>query len=123
MRKTSATREMLRSHPSIPRWLHFVMSADRAGSAAYVGAGFFFAPVLAVVSPWPMLTTVLWIVIALAGLWLGLLGIAMATGLAIVLRSNTEIPEDYWRSIIDYPSAGAAPGIARRRRDSQPASV
>ena len=36
---------------------------------------------------------------------LGLLGIAMATGLAMVLRSNTEIPEEYWRSIIDYPTA------------------
>ena len=45
----------------------------------------------------------LWVVIAVAGLWLGLLGIAMATGLAIVLRSGSEIPEDYWRSIIDYP--------------------
>jgi hypothetical protein len=41
--------------------------------------------------------------IALAGLWLGLLGVAMATGLAVVLRSNTEIPEDYWRSILEYP--------------------
>lgn len=90
------------SAQSIPRWLRFVLAADRAGSAAYVGAGFFFAPVLAVASPWPLLTTVLWIAIAFAGLWLGLLGIAMATGLAIVLRSNTEIPEDYWRSIIDY---------------------
>ncbi|PRC49906.1 hypothetical protein C6A85_72315, partial [Mycobacterium sp. ITM-2017-0098] len=39
---------------------------------------------------------------------------AMATGLAMVLRSNTDISEDYWRSIIDYPhvtpaaTAGAA---------------
>ena len=97
------------SDQPIPRWLHFVMAADRAGSAAYVGTGFFFAPVLAVVSPWPALTTVLWIAIALAGLWLGLLGIAMATGLAIVLRSNTEIPEDYWRSIIDYPTGRGNP--------------
>ncbi|MGV0812946.1 hypothetical protein ABQF34_13385 [Mycolicibacterium boenickei] len=115
---------MRETTPSIPRWLHFVMAADRAGSAAYVGAGFFFAPVLAVVSPWPALTTVLWIAIALAGLWLGLLGIAMATGLAMVLRSNTEIPEDYWRSIIDYPSTSAAQGISRQhRRGSRPASV
>jgi hypothetical protein len=30
--------------------------------------------------------------------------IAMATGLALVLRSNTEIPEDYWRTIVDYPA-------------------
>ena len=44
-------------------------------------------------------------VIATTGLWLGLLGLAMAAGLAIVLRSGQEIPEDYWRSIIDYPTA------------------
>ena len=91
--------------PPIPPWLRFVLASDRAGSAAYVGAGFFFAPALAVVSPWPELTTALWVAIGLAGLWLGLLGIAMAIGLAIVLRSGAEIPEDYWRSIIDYPSA------------------
>ncbi|MCV7290346.1 MULTISPECIES: hypothetical protein [Mycolicibacterium] len=108
----------------IPRWLRFVMAADRSGSAWYVGTGFFFAPVLAVVSPWPTLTTVLWIVIALAGLWLGLLGIAMATGLAMVLRSNTEIPEDYWRSIIDYPSTSVRQDISRRPRPgSRPANV
>ena len=88
----------------IPRWLRFVLTSDRAGSSWYVGTGFFFAPVLAVLSPWPTVTTVLWAAIAVAGLWLGLLGIAMATGLAIVLRSGQEIPEDYWRSIIDYPS-------------------
>lgn len=92
--------------PAIPRWLRFVLTADRAGSAWYIGAGFFFAPALLLVSPWPALTTLLWAVIALAGLWLGLLGLAMATGLAIVLRSNTEIPEEYWRSIIDLPPAG-----------------
>ena len=45
--------------------------------------------------------------IGVSGLWLGLLGIAMATGLAMVLRSNAEIPEDYWRSIIDYPATSA----------------
>jgi hypothetical protein len=89
--------------PEIPPWLRFVMVSDRAGSAAYIGAGFFFAPVLAAVSPWPTLTAVCWVIIALAGLWLGLLGIAMAAGLAIVLRAGVEIPEDYWRSIIDYP--------------------
>lgn len=89
--------------PPIPRWLRFVLKSDRAGSSWYIGLGFFFAPVLAVVSPWPTVTTVLWIAIGLFGLWLGLLGLAMATGLAIVLRSNAEIPEDYWRSIIDYP--------------------
>ncbi|BDY32076.1 hypothetical protein [Mycolicibacterium mageritense] len=99
-------RDKLRSDSTIPAWLRFVLIADRSGSAAYIGAGFFFAPVLIVVSPWPALTAVLWGVIAVAGLWLGLLGIAMATGLAMVLRSNTEIPEDYWHSIIDYPVAG-----------------
>lgn len=93
--------------PHIPRWLRFVLKSDRAGSAWYVGGGFFFAPALAAVSPWPTLTAVLWVVIALAGLWLGLLGLAMATGLAIVLRSGAEIPERYWRSIIDYPTAPA----------------
>ena len=115
--------DVTNSDARIPRWLRFVIAADRAGSAAYIGAGFFFAPVLAVVSPWPVVTTVLWIVIAVFGLWLGLLGIAMATGLAIVLRSDTEIPEDYWRSIIDYPAAGGPQGISPPRRDSRPASV
>ena len=88
----------------IPRWLRFVLKSDRAGSSWYIGTGFFFAPVLAVFSPWPTVTAILWAVIGIAGLWLGLLGIAMATGLAVVLRSGEEIPEDYWRSIIDYPT-------------------
>ncbi|KQY09125.1 hypothetical protein ASD37_01185 [Mycobacterium sp. Root135] len=88
--------------PPIPSWLRFVLNSDRAGSAWYIGLGFFFAPALTLVSPWPALTTALWVVIALAGLWLGLLGLAMATGLAIVLRSGAEIPEDYWRSIFDW---------------------
>jgi hypothetical protein len=91
------------TQPAIPRWLRFVLKSDRAGSSWYIGTGFFFAPVLAALSPWPTVTAVLWAAIAVAGLWLGLLGIAMATGLAIVLRSGQEIPEDYWRSIIDYP--------------------
>jgi hypothetical protein len=101
---TMTSRQQALSDQEIPRWLRLVMKSDRAGSAWYVGMGFFFAPALAIVSPWQALTNAMWIVIALAGLWLGLLGIAMATGLAIVLRSNREIPEDYWRSIIDYPS-------------------
>ena len=91
-----------RTKPPIPRWLRFVLKSDRAGSSAYIGAGFFFAPVLAVLSPWPAVTAALWVLIALFGLWLGLLGIAMATGLAMVLRAGAEIPEDYWRSIFDY---------------------
>ncbi|MBO0676074.1 hypothetical protein JRC04_01210 [Mycolicibacterium sp. S2-37] len=115
--------EMSTDRPPVPRWLRFVMASDRTGSAWYVGAGFFFAPVLAVASPWPMVTAVLWVVIALAGLWLGLLGIAMATGLAIVLRSGAEIPEDYWRSIIDYPATPVAPQCVSRRPCSRPASV
>jgi hypothetical protein len=86
----------------IPRWLRFVLRSDRAGSAWYIGAGFFFAPALAVLSPWPVVTTVLWAVIGVAGLWLGLLGVAMAVGLARILRSGAEIPEDYWRSLVNY---------------------
>ena len=121
------SREQEPSDQGIPRWLRFVLKSDRAGSAWYVGLGFFFAPALAVVSPWQALTNAMWIVIALAGLWLGLLGIAMATGLAIVLRSNQEIPEDYWRSIIDYPSAPkpSAPRAVCRPagRHSRPASA
>ena len=88
----------------IPRWLELVMKADRAGSSWYVGTGFLFAPVLALVAPWHAVTVAIWVAVALAGLWLGVLGIAMATGLALVLRSNTEIPEDYWRTIVDYPA-------------------
>jgi hypothetical protein len=86
----------------VPRWLRFVLASDRTGSAWYVGAGFFFAPVLAVLSPWPAVTAVLWGLIAVAGLWLGLLGIAMAVGLARILRSGAEIPEDYWRTLVNY---------------------
>jgi hypothetical protein len=109
----------------IPRWLRVVLICDRAGSSWYIGTGFFFAPVLAVLSPWPVVTTVLWVLIAVAGLWLGLLGVAMATGLAMVLRSNTEIPEDYWRSLLDYPGS---PSVSARRgsptdRCSRPASA
>ncbi|OBG35354.1 hypothetical protein [Mycobacterium sp. E3198] len=95
----SATRP---AEAPVPRWLRFVLASDRAGSAWYIGAGFFFAPVLAVLSPWPALTAVLWAVIGLAGLWLGLLGVAMALGLARVLRSGAEIPEAYWRTLVNY---------------------
>lgn len=116
-------------HPpaaAIPRWLRVVLRCDRAGSSWYIGLGFFFAPALIVVSPWPALTAALWVGIALAGLWLGVLGVAMATGLAIVLRAGEEIPEDYWRSILDYPGVttgapGAQPGSPARC--SRPASV
>lgn len=114
-------REPRERRPQPPRWLTFVLKSDRAGSAWYVGCGFFFAPALAAVSPWPALTTVIWVFIALAGLWLGLLGLAMATGLALVMRSGAELPESYWRSIVDYPPAGAVSGT--RRRCSPPASA
>ena len=100
----------------VPRWLRFVLISDRAGSSWYVGTGFFFAPVLAVVSPWPTLTAILWMLIGLAGLWLGLLGIAMATGLAMVLRTGAEIPEDYWWSILDDPSS---PRLGTDRENSR----
>jgi hypothetical protein len=86
----------------IPRWLRFVLASDRAGSAWYIGAGFFFAPVLALLSPWPAVTAVLWGIIGLTGLWLGLLGVAMAVGLARILRSGAEIPEEYWRTLVNY---------------------
>jgi hypothetical protein len=86
---------------TVPKWLEFVLRSDRAGSSWYVGLGFFFAPVLALVSPWPEVRTVLWGLIALAGLWLGLLGIAMASGLAMMMREGREIPEHYWRSMLD----------------------
>jgi hypothetical protein len=91
------------SRQAPPMWLRAVMAADRTGSAWYVGAGFFFAPALLAVSPWPALTAALWVVIALVGLWLGLLGVAMATGLALVLRSGQELSDDYWQSLLDYP--------------------
>lgn len=94
--------------PPVPRWLGFVLRSDRAGSSWFVGAGFFLAPVLAWVAPWPELTVAIWVAVGLAGLWLGLLGIAMATGLAMVLRSNHEIPEDYWRTIVDYPESSVS---------------
>jgi hypothetical protein len=87
---------------TVPRWLRMVLASDRAGSAWYIGTGFFFAPALAALSPWPAVTGVLWAVIGLAGLWLGLLGIAMAVGLARILRSGAEIPEDYWRTLVHY---------------------
>jgi hypothetical protein len=111
----------------IPRWLRVVLICDRAGSSWYVGTGFFFAPVLALLSPWPVVTTVLWVLIAVAGLWLGLLGVAMATGLALVLRSNTEIPEDYWRSLLDYPGPPSSKATVRQGsptdRCSRPANA
>lgn len=93
--------------PEVSPWLRFVLVCDRAGSAWYIGLGFFFAPVLALASPWPALTAVLWVAIGLAAVWLALLGVAMAIGLALALRSNTDIGEEFWRSIVAYRPAGA----------------
>jgi hypothetical protein len=110
--RTRGAKQQLRTRGAgeapgpVPGWLRFVLISDRAGSAWYVGTGFFFAPLLAVLSPWPAVTTVLWVLIALAGLWLGLLGVAMAAGLTMILRSDAEIPEDYWWSLLGgKPSA------------------
>lgn len=91
------------SEQSVPRWLRFVLACDRAGSAWFIGAGFLLAPLLVMVSPGPTVTAALWVLIGLAGGWLALLGIAMATGLAMMLRSDTAPPEEFWRSIVDYP--------------------
>lgn len=89
--------------PPVPPWLLTVMRCDKAGSAWYIGAGFFFAPALVVLDPWPLARTVAWIVIAVTGLWLGILGIAMAIGLAIVLRRGQQLPNSFWRVIVNDP--------------------
>ncbi len=62
------------------------------------------APALAILAPWPDIRTLL---------WLGLLGIAMATGLAVILRAGGEIPEGYWRTMLDYrtPAATRSGGL------------
>ncbi|GAA1482372.1 hypothetical protein GCM10009624_28120 [Gordonia sinesedis] len=102
-RRTMSTRADQAELPdAVPHWLHRVLIADRDGSALYVGCGFFFAPILALVSPWPTVTAIAWAIVSLAGLWLGLLGIAMATGFAIVLRSGQQIPDAYWRRMLEY---------------------
>ncbi len=85
---------------TVPRWLTVVMRCDRAGSAWFVGAGFFFAPLLLILGPWPAAVVVAWVLISAAGLWLGVLGIGMAVGLAMVLRSGDEIPETYWWALL-----------------------
>ncbi|EKF21353.1 hypothetical protein C731_4652 [Mycolicibacterium hassiacum DSM 44199] len=101
--------------PRFPRWLRFVLSADRAGSAWFIGAGFFLAPATTVLSPWPAATAAVWILVALAALWLALLGVAMAVGLAIVLCRGVELPEDFWAGLLarhhrpPTPAVTAAP--------------
>src|ERR1700733_14682760 len=90
------------AEPPIPRWLRVVMASDRAGSAWYIGLGFFFAPVLAGLWAWAAVPAGRGGIIGPAGVWPGLLGIAMAVGLARVLRSGAEIPERYWRTLVNY---------------------
>jgi hypothetical protein len=108
---------------TVPRWLWLVMKSDCVGSAAYVATGFCFAPVLVAVSPWPQVTQVLSAVIAVCGLLLGLLGIGMATGLAVVLRAGGELPDHYWQSILKYPASSPAATSPPQPRCSRPASA
>ena len=129
-RSDPKTGSPARAGVGVPRWLRFVLVCDRAGSSWYIGLGFFFAPALALVSPWPALTAALWALIALAAVWLALLGVAMAVGLAAALRSNTTIDEEFWRSIVDYPAAETPTGRdvsalpdSRPYRCSRPASA
>ncbi|WP_283612492.1 hypothetical protein [Mycolicibacterium poriferae] len=98
---------------AVSPWLRFVLICDRAGSAWYIGLGFFFAPLLTLASPWPALITALWVAIGLAAVWLALLGVATAAGLALAMRSNIDVGEDFWRSIVAYPPAEA---VNRTRR-------
>lgn len=92
---------------SLPRWLRPVMVADRTLSAWFVGCGFGFAPLLLALTHAPWATALAVTVIAVAGLWLGLLGIGMAWGLAHVLRAGDELPHEYWASIIEMPTPSA----------------
>ncbi len=79
------------AHSPIPRWLRFVLASDRAGSAWYVGLGFFICSRAGVaVAMANVITAMLWAVITFAGLWLGLLGIAMAVGLARVALGHRD---------------------------------
>ncbi|MDJ0028930.1 hypothetical protein QM583_17825 [Gordonia alkanivorans] len=87
---------------STPRWLVAVARCDRALSSWFIGAGFFFAPILLILDPWPIAVAVAWTVISLAGLWLGLLGAFMAAGLARVLRAGDVIPDEFWVGLLDY---------------------
>jgi hypothetical protein len=99
-----------------PRWLHGVMCSDRAWSASFLGWGFLFAPIVMVIAPYRPLVIAMWVVIAVAAVWLALAGVLMAAGLAITLRSGRELPDRFWRSIIDYPAETSAVGGAKRWR-------
>ncbi len=92
--------------PSSPRWLTIVMRCDRWGSYWYIAVGFLFAPALLILDPWPGAVMVAWVLISSAGLWLGLLGILMAYGLAKVLRAGEEISEEFWWSLLGRPPRG-----------------
>ncbi|UCZ88250.1 MULTISPECIES: hypothetical protein [Gordonia] len=87
---------------SSPRWLTAVMRCDRALSSWFIGAGFFFAPLLLILDPWPAAVVIAWVTISMSGLWLGLLGAFMAAGLAQVLRAGDEIPDEFWSGLLDY---------------------
>ncbi|MCR5979090.1 hypothetical protein GDN83_15355 [Gordonia jinghuaiqii] len=101
---TAVTRPAAFSGPtaSSPKWLTAVMRCDRALSSWFIGAGFFFAPVLLILDPWPFAVVIAWAAISISGLWLGLLGILMAAGLARVLRAGEEIPEEFWFGLLEY---------------------
>ncbi|MEY1673089.1 hypothetical protein AB4Z55_02820 [Gordonia sp. ABKF26] len=87
---------------SSPRWLTAVMRCDRALSSWFIGAGFFFAPILLMLDPWPVAVVIAWVTISVSGLWLGLLGVFMAAGLAQVLRAGEEIPDEFWSGLLEY---------------------
>ncbi|WP_235456686.1 hypothetical protein [Williamsia sp. Leaf354] len=102
---------------SAPRWLRVVILGDKNLSAFYVGAAFTFAPLLIAFDPWRPLVIVAWTLIATAGLWLGILGILMAAGLALVLRAGDEMPDSYWDSVLTRPGATRGIGGAITSRD------
>lgn len=85
---------------SSPRWLSVVLRCDRSGSGWYIGLGFFFAPLVLALDPWPIAVAIAWTAIALFGLWLGILGVFMAIGLGRVLRSGETVPDEYWMALL-----------------------
>ena len=97
---------------SAPRWLRAVILSDKHLSAAYVGGAFTFAPILLAIDPWPPLVVVATVLIATAALWLGILGLLMALGLALVLRSGDQMPDAYWDSVLTEPTATRGSGGA-----------
>lgn len=109
---------------SAPRWLRAVILSDKHLSAAYVGGAFTFAPILLVFDPWRPLVVVATVLIATAGLWLGILGLLMALGLSLVLRSGDQMPDAYWESVMTDPTAargsgGAITSVSAQHRTGQ----